>query len=105
MAKACLKTRVPGPGAVGWMAQEARVDELARMDAVAQAGAASRGELSRRDLVEAAIERMERIGPHLNAVVVELQAEARRQVDAASGPLAGVPFLLKDLGARQGGQP
>ncbi len=81
------------------------MDELARMDAVAQAEAVARGELSQRDLVEAAVERIERIGPHLNAVVVKLYAEARRHAAAATGPLAGVPFLLKDLGARQAGQP
>jgi amidase len=81
------------------------VDELARMDAAAQLEAVARGELSQRDLVEAAIERIERIGPHLNCVVVKLYAEARSRAGTASGPLAGVPFLLKDLGARQAGQP
>ncbi len=86
-------------------AQEDRVDELARMDAVAQAEAVRRGDLSRHELVEAAIERIERIDPHLNAVVAQLYTEARSHAGAARGPLAGVPFLLKDLGARQAGQP
>jgi amidase len=86
-------------------AKEAPLDELARMDAVAQAEAVADGELSRRELVEAAIERIERIDPHLNSVVVRLWAEARNGADQASGRLAGVPFLLKDLGARQAGLP
>ena len=81
------------------------MDDLARMDAVAQAEAVARGELSGRELVEAAIERIERIDPRLNSVVVKLYAEARSAVAAAAGPLAGVPFLLKDLGARQAGLP
>jgi amidase len=81
------------------------VDELARMDAVGQADLVRRGELSSRELVEAAIERIERVDPHLNAVVVKLYAEARACAGAATGPLRGVPFLLKDLGARQAGLP
>ena len=95
----------PGRGRMVAAAEENRLDELARMDAVAQAEAVARGDLSRRELVEAAIERIERIDPQLNAVVVRLFAEARERADAASGPLAGVPFLLKDLGARQAGLP
>src|SRR5262245_58061567 len=95
-----LAARAASGGAGG-----GRVDELARMDALAQADAVRRGELTGRELVEAAIERVERIGPHLNAVVVKLYTEARSRADAGSGPLAGVPFLLKDLGARQAGQP
>ncbi len=75
------------------------------MDATAQAAAVARGALSRRDLVEAAIERIERVDPQLNAVVVKLPASARSGADSASGPLAGVPFLLKDLGAQQAGLP
>jgi amidase len=81
------------------------VDDLARMDAIAQAEAVRSGELSRRDLVEAATLRIERTDPHLGAVVAKLYDEARRRAAEAEGPLAGVPFLMKDLGARQAGQP
>ncbi|HEY8616203.1 hypothetical protein [Phenylobacterium sp.] len=54
------------------------------------------------ELVEAAIERMEEHNPVLNAVVYKAYDEAR---EAASGPLPdgpfkGIPFLIKDLGAR-----
>jgi amidase len=81
------------------------VDALARMDAVAQAQAVASGELSGLELVEAAIERIERVEPRLNSLVVKLYDEARKAVGTAAGPLGGVPFLLKDLGARQEGLP
>jgi amidase len=81
------------------------VDELASLDATAQAGLVRRGEVTPLELVEAAIARIERWDPRLNAVVTPLFDQAR---DAASGqlpegPFTGVPFLLKDLGARLGG--
>src|SRR5262245_951003 len=107
MAISCLRmpVRGAGRGRMALAAQATRVDELARMDAVAQADAVRRGDLSPRELVEAAIERIERIDPHLNALVARLYADARSHAAAARGPLAGVPFLLKDLGARQADQP
>ena len=53
------------------------------------------------ELVEAAIKRIERINPQINAVVTRMYDLARK--DAASDlpdvPLTGVPFLLKDLQA------
>src|SRR5262249_50875925 len=75
------------------------------MDAVGQAALVRAGELSARELVEAAIARLQRVGPELNAAVIRLYAEGRASAVAASGPLAGVPFLLKDVGARQAGLP
>ena len=53
------------------------------------------------ELVEAAAARLEQVNPHINAVVYESLDQARE--DAARGPhpgpFAGVPFLIKDLGA------
>jgi amidase len=82
-------------------------DELASLDATAQAELVARGELSPRELVEAAIARIERVDPQLGAVVAPLFDEARAAAEAAlpQGPLRGVPFLMKDLGATQAGQP
>ncbi|HZO10127.1 MAG TPA: amidase [Myxococcota bacterium] len=81
------------------------MDEIARMDAVEQAARVRKGELSARELVEAAIARIERVDPELNAAVIRLHAEGRAAAAPASGPLGGVPFLLKDVGARQAGLP
>jgi amidase len=72
-----------------------------RLDALAQADLVRRGEVPATELVVAAIERIEAVNPRLNAVVT---ATFDRALDEARGPLpdsplAGVPFLLKDLGA------
>lgn len=53
------------------------------------------------DVTEAAIERMDSVNPHLNAVVVSLAEEARQdaaRLDASTapkGPLHGVPVTIK----------
>ena len=78
--------------------------ELMLMDISAQAALVRGGEVSALELVEAAIARLE--GARELNVLVHEQFEAARAAAAApnsSGPLAGVPFLLKDLGQPQAG--
>ncbi len=75
--------------------------EIAGTDGVGLAGLVRQGEVTPAELVEAVIERIERVNPELNAVVTKMYDEAR-QVAAGSlpeGPFRGVPFLLKDLQA------
>lgn len=59
------------------------------------------------ELVEAAIERIERHNGVLNAVVYKAYDEARKTAagDLPDGPFKGVPFLIKDLGAQVKGWP
>lgn len=83
-------------------------DELARLDATAQAELVVRGEAKPVELVEAALERIERLDPQLNAVIHTDPDRARAAalaVDPTVGAFPGVPFLLKDLGANQAGWP
>jgi hypothetical protein len=56
------------------------------------------------ELVEAAIERIERHNPRLNAIVFKAYDEARAKATTKlSGAFAGVPMLLKDiLGDKKG---
>ena len=76
----------------------APTDDFWRLDATAQADLVRRGEASALDLVNAAIARIERIDPQLNAVVLDLFDRARAQAQRGTdGPFAGVPFLIKDL--------
>jgi amidase len=81
------------------------VDPFAHLDALGQAALVRRGEVTPLELVEAAIRRVQRLNPRLNAVVTPLFDEARRAaaVPAGHGPFAGVPFLLKDLLAEYAG--
>jgi amidase len=82
-----------------------RPDELTSLDATAQAALAARGEVSPLELVEAAIERIASVNPRINAVVTPMFDEARRLVSVGlpTGPLRGVPYLLKDLMGTYGG--
>ncbi|HEX9505596.1 MAG TPA: amidase [Acidimicrobiia bacterium] len=73
-------------------------EELSLLDATAQADLVRDGEVTRRELVEAAIDRIETLNPALNAVVTPLFERARDGANSApAGPFAGVPYLLKDL--------
>jgi amidase len=90
----------------------AQAFELAGTDAVGQGALVSAGALSAVELLDAAIIRLE-AARGLNAVIHDLFDRGRAQAaeldasgrarDAESGPLAGVPFLLKDLGASLAG--
>jgi len=79
------------------------LDSLARLDAVAQAELVSRGELTALDLLEACRRRLELVDPLLHSVVTsDFEAARARAERGLSGPLAGVPFLFKDLCAYPG---
>jgi amidase len=83
-------------------------DELLSLDATARADLVRRGAITPRELVDAAIVRIERLNPLLNAVIIPLfeQARARANVSALpAGPFRGVPFLLKDYLCHTAGDP
>jgi amidase len=77
------------------------------MDAVDQAALVARGEVTPLELLDAAIERIERIDPELNAVTIRWFDHARdtARTTLPDGPFRGVPFLIKDLFAGYAGQP
>jgi amidase len=77
------------------------------MDAVDQAALVHDGQVTALELLDAAIERIERIDPVLNAVVIRWFDQARDTARAAlpDGRFRGVPFLIKDLFAGYAGQP
>ncbi|AQA05400.1 amidase [Mycobacterium sp. MS1601] len=80
--------------------------ELASVDALGQAELVAAGDLTAAELLEAAVLRLE-AARGLNAVITDLFDRGREQAAnlTAQGPLAGVPFLLKDLGASLAGTP
>src|SRR5467141_1589766 len=83
-------------------------DELASLDATAQAELVRQRKASPRELVDAAIARIERVNPKLNAVIIQRFEKARAEAaapDLPAGPFRGVPFLLKDLICHSAGDP
>ena len=77
-------------------------------DAVALADLVAQGEASARELVQAALARVDARDGALGALVRRHDERAQRQAAAVrpgASPLAGVPTLLKDLGARLNGVP
>ncbi len=83
----------------------AKLDEFTSLDAMALAELVRRRQVKPIELVDAAIELIERLNPTLNAVVTPMYEQAR--IAAAGklpdGPFTGVPFLIKDLGAMYSG--
>ena len=65
------------------------------------------GDVSAKELAEAAIDRIEAHNPTLNAVVTRVYEQAldAAQEQKPEGQFAGVPFLLKDLGGALAGVP
>jgi len=82
-------------------------DDLARLDATAQAELVRTGEATPTELAEAAIARIEATNGEVNAVIHPLFEEGLEAArgELPDGPFKGVPFLLKDLGAAFAGQP
>jgi Asp-tRNA(Asn)/Glu-tRNA(Gln) amidotransferase A subunit family amidase len=71
-----------------------------RHDGLGLAELVRRRDVSAKELLDAAIARVEKHNPKLNAVVTRMYDLARAAIGAGlpSGPFTGVPYLLKDLG-------
>jgi amidase len=82
-------------------------DALGDHDATGLAELVRRRQVTPAELVDAAIERIEAFDPSLNAVIHRQFERARREAAGAlpDGPFTGVPFLLKDLGCEEAGEP
>lgn len=83
-------------------------DPLALLDATAQAELVQSGEMTPVELVEAAIDRIERLNPALNSVIHPLFEKAHAAAVSGSlpnGPFRGVPFLVKDAVCHTAGDP
>src|SRR5580704_19244034 len=80
-------------------------EEYLAEDAVGLAGLIASKQISAAEAFEAALARSAKVNPKINAITMDLADRARRELAerAPTGPLAGVPFLLKDLGPRLAG--
>lgn len=74
-------------------------DELALLDGLGSAQLVRSKRVSALELVDAAIRRIERLEPEINALISESfeRARARARGPVGNGAFAGVPYLLKDL--------
>jgi amidase len=76
-------------------------------DAIGLAALIRNKQVSAQEVLETAIARVEAANPAINAVVHKMYDAARAAVVAGlpDGPLAGVPFLIKDVGSLCKGAP
>jgi amidase len=81
--------------------------DLASLDATAQAELVQKKDVTPRELVTAAIERIERLNPTLNSVIHERFEKALAESDKVDidAPFAGVPYLAKDGNGATAGDP
>ena len=82
-------------------------DELAFLDATAQAELIRSGKAKPLEMVDAAIARIERLNAKLNAVIISLFEKARAAAAGTlpDGPFRGVPMLMKDFLGYTAGDP
>jgi aspartyl-tRNA(Asn)/glutamyl-tRNA(Gln) amidotransferase subunit A len=87
------------------------MSDLSELGVVETADLIAQGAISAEAATEAALQRLERTGPRLNAVAridrehareAALAVDKRRATGAALGPLGGVPLAHKDLFYRKG---
>ena len=80
--------------------------EYRRHDAIGLAELVARKEVTPAELLDTAQARMAEVNPTLNAVILDLDAEAREAIDAGlpEGPLRGVPYPIKDISVHMKGQ-
>jgi amidase len=71
-----------------------------RYDGLGLARLVKEGSVSAGELLEAAMERVEKRNPAINAVIDRMFEQAKAAIAAGlpSGPFTGVPYLLKDIG-------
>jgi amidase len=81
--------------------------DLALLDATAQAQLVARGDATPLELVDAAIDRIEKLNGDLNAVIHPLYERARAAASGTlpDGPFRGVPIVVKDYDGTLAGAP
>jgi len=84
-----------------------RFEEYRQHDATSLAELIAKREVSVEEVLETAIARAEQVNPAINAIVHKQYEQARKAVAVRlpEGPLKGVPFLIKDLGFFETGEP
>ncbi|NHQ79992.1 amidase [Chromobacterium vaccinii] len=83
-----------------------KLSEYAQYDAVGLGNLVARGEVSPQELADAALRACAAVNPQINAVIETWQPELSGIASALErgSPLAGVPFLIKDVGVTMAGR-
>ena len=83
------------------------LEDYRARDAVGLAELVRGGDVSAREVLEAAIDEIERLDPFFNAIVMRNYDQAREEADTVdrTAPLAGVPFPAKDVNVHVAGFP
>ncbi|GIX40816.1 MAG: amidase [Leptospiraceae bacterium] len=72
--------------------------EYIKYDAIGLAELIKKKEVKPEEIIEIAIQSIEKINPKINAIIYKMYDEIEKQLQQnQDGPLYGVPFLLKDL--------
>ena len=80
------------------IARAAAPKDLADLDMIDTAAEISSGRVSMFEVTKAAMDRIDALNPHINALVTKTYDYGVRQIaQNPTGPLAGVPYMLKDL--------
>lgn len=84
-----------------------KIGAFHNFDGLGLAELVRKGEAQPLELVEAAIARIEKTNPQLNAVIHKMYEQARKAAESSTldGPFVGAPFLLKDLVSGYAGEP
>ena len=82
------------------------LEEYSRYDGVALADLVRKRVVSPKELAHLFVEAVEKVNPKINAIIEVYQdrVEALDDHPIPAGPFAGVPFLMKDIGAGEGGR-
>src|SRR5438552_15866281 len=85
----------------------ASIIDFANYDGLGLAELVRRKDISAKELLDAAIARVDATNPVLNAIITRMDEHGRAAIASGlpSGPFTGVPYLLKDLGALYTGSP
>ena len=75
------------------------MQEYLKCDGMDLAELIADGQVKPNELIDLAIERMNKVNSSINAIILTMPEEAKKTIEnKTSGPFSGVPFLLKDLG-------
>ena len=80
--------------------------DYTRLDGIALAESVRKREVTSKELAHYCLEAVQKVNPRINAVI-EIYLDRIEGLDEhtiPSGPFVGVPFLMKDIGAHEGGR-